>query len=285
MADASLTPATRRGCAHPFKSAASAWRRGSRWRRWQVIQICPFVSAFAMWAAAGLATTDLINARAILQGSRRTLELLATTPADRPLSIQIYGSGQEMADGARWLEEYGATAIDINMGCPVRKVVKSGGGSAMMCDTTGATVALVRQVVEAVRIPVTVKMRLGWDKENLSVPLFARSFRASRRGRGHDSWPNSRPGFLRQSGLGGDPPRGRSGRTHPRFGERRCSDNRRRGANAEPNGLCRHRHRPRRAWPTPGCFGNFATTSTTGIPARAAPTKNACNSWSGTFAT
>ncbi len=66
--------------------------------------------------------------------------------------------------------------IDINMGCPVRKVVKGGGGSAMMCDTTGTTIKVVQQVVEAVRVPVTVKMRLGWDSENLTAPHFARAF-------------------------------------------------------------------------------------------------------------
>jgi tRNA-dihydrouridine synthase B len=66
--------------------------------------------------------------------------------------------------------------VDINMGCPVRKVVKTGGGSSMLCDTTGATVALVRKVVEAVKVPVTVKMRLGWDDDNLTAPFFAREF-------------------------------------------------------------------------------------------------------------
>jgi tRNA-dihydrouridine synthase B len=136
----------------------------------------PFRLCIRDVGGCGLATTDLVNARAILENSRRTHELLATTPEDRPLSIQIYGSGEEMARGAQWLEEYGATIIDINMGCPVRKVVKGGGGSAMMCDTTGATVELVRQVVRAVRIPVTVKMRLGWDSENLTAPYFARAF-------------------------------------------------------------------------------------------------------------
>jgi tRNA-dihydrouridine synthase B len=136
----------------------------------------PFRLCIRDVGGCGLATTDLVNARAIMENSRRTHELLATTPEDRPLSIQIYGSGEEMARGAQWLEEYGATIIDINMGCPVRKVVKGGGGSAMMCDTTGATVELVRKVVQAVRIPVTVKMRLGWDSENLTAPYFARAF-------------------------------------------------------------------------------------------------------------
>jgi nifR3 family TIM-barrel protein len=136
----------------------------------------PFRLSIRDVGSCGLATTDLVNARAILEKSKRTHELLATTPEDRPLAIQIYGSGVEMARGAQWLEEFGATIIDINMGCPVRKVVKGGGGSAMMCDTSGATVEVVRKVVEAVKIPVTVKMRLGWDSENLSAPLFARAF-------------------------------------------------------------------------------------------------------------
>jgi tRNA-dihydrouridine synthase B len=124
----------------------------------------------------GLATTDLINARALLQFSRKTMELLQTCPEDRPVAVQIYGSEPAyMAEAARWLENYGVTSIDINMGCPVNKVTRGGGGSAMMCDA-GGTVKLVRTVVEAVRLPVTVKMRLGWDDDNLSAPFFAREF-------------------------------------------------------------------------------------------------------------
>ena len=136
----------------------------------------PFRLCIRDVGSCGLMTTDLISSRAILEKSRRTFELLATTAEDRPLSIQIYGSGDEMAQAAHLLEGHGATLIDINMGCPVRKVVKGGGGSAMMCDTTGTTIAIVRQVVEAVKVPVTVKMRLGWDSENLSAPYFARAF-------------------------------------------------------------------------------------------------------------
>jgi len=68
-----------------------------------------------------------------------------------------------MAEAARWLEGYGVSSVDINMGCPVHKVTRGGGGSALMCDAVN-TVGLVRTVVEAVRIPVTVKMRLGWDR-------------------------------------------------------------------------------------------------------------------------
>jgi len=124
----------------------------------------------------GLATTDLVNARALLQMSRRTRELIRTCPVDRPLAVQIYGSEPaEMRAAAQWLEEYGVSAVDINMGCPVHKVTRGGGGSAMMCDAR-KTIELVRTVVEAVRLPVTVKMRLGWDDTSLSAPLFAKEF-------------------------------------------------------------------------------------------------------------
>jgi nifR3 family TIM-barrel protein len=124
----------------------------------------------------GMATTDLVNARALLHGGRRSMELVQSCPADRPLAVQIYGAEpEEMTAAAQWLESSGVSAVDINMGCPVHKVVRGGGGSAMMCDAHRA-VGLVRAVVEAVSIPVTVKMRLGWDEANLTAPLLAREF-------------------------------------------------------------------------------------------------------------
>ncbi len=124
----------------------------------------------------GLATTDLVNARSLIEGRRRALELAETCDEDRPLSIQIYGAvAAEMEQAARWVEGQGTTAVDINMGCPVRKVVKGGGGSALMCQMDRA-VDLVSAVVASVRIPVTVKMRLGWDDESLTAPALARAF-------------------------------------------------------------------------------------------------------------
>jgi nifR3 family TIM-barrel protein len=136
----------------------------------------PFRLAVREIGGPGLATTDLVNARALLRASRKTLELIQTCPEDRPVAVQIYGAErEEMCAAARWLEDYGVSSVDINMGCPVHKVVRGGGGSAMLCDA-GNTVALVRAVVEAVRLPVTVKMRLGWDEGDLSAPFFAREF-------------------------------------------------------------------------------------------------------------
>lgn len=122
----------------------------------------------------GWATTDLVNARSLLERNPTALKLVASAPADRPLAIQLFGSvPEEMRDAAVMCQELGAESVDINMGCPVRKVVKVGGGSAMMTEL-GRTAALVRGMIDAVRIPVTAKMRLGWDDENLTAPDLAR---------------------------------------------------------------------------------------------------------------
>ncbi len=124
----------------------------------------------------GLVTTDLVNARSLIENRRRALELSETCEADKPLSIQIYGHvTSEMEQAARLVEANGATIVDINMGCPVRKVVRIGGGSALMCEADRA-VDLVSAVVRSVSVPVTVKMRLGWDDTSLTAPALARSF-------------------------------------------------------------------------------------------------------------
>jgi len=124
----------------------------------------------------GLATTDLVNARSIMEHRPRSFELAETCPDDRPLSIQIYGhSIPEMEYAAKWAVDHGAAAVDINMGCPVKKVVKTGGGSALMCQADAA-VKLVEAVVRSVEDPVTVKMRLGWDDQSLTAPALARGF-------------------------------------------------------------------------------------------------------------
>ena len=122
----------------------------------------------------GWATTDLVNARSLIERNPTALKLIASSADDRPLAIQLFGSvPEEMRQAARMCEDFGAESIDINMGCPVRKVVKIGGGSAMMTELA-KTAALVRGMIEAVRIPVTAKMRLGWDDENLTAPDLAR---------------------------------------------------------------------------------------------------------------
>ena len=122
----------------------------------------------------GWTTTDLVNARSLLERNRVALRLAATSPQDQPMSIQLFGSvPEEMRDAAIMCQELGAQAVDINMGCPVRKVVNVGGGSAMMTELA-RTAELVRGMIAAVKIPVTAKMRLGWDENNLTAPDLAR---------------------------------------------------------------------------------------------------------------
>src|SRR5438874_4779524 len=122
-----------------------------------------------------LATTDLVNARSLLEKNPKALKLIETCPADRPLAVQLFGSvPEEMRDAAAYLESTGISSVDINMGCPVRKVCRVGGGSAMMTELD-KTAALVKGMVDALKIPVTAKMRLGWDDENLTAPDLART--------------------------------------------------------------------------------------------------------------
>lgn len=123
----------------------------------------------------GWSTTDLVNARSLIEGNRTALKLCATAAEDKPLAIQLFGAvPEEMRDAAIICAEMGVQSVDINMGCPVRKVVKVGGGSAMMTELT-KTSALVRGMVDAVKIPITAKMRLGWDDQNLTAPDLART--------------------------------------------------------------------------------------------------------------
>jgi nifR3 family TIM-barrel protein len=122
----------------------------------------------------GWATTDLVNARSLIEKNPRALQLIRTCPADRPLAVQLFGSVPgEMRDAASQIEALGIASIDINMGCPARKVTRIGGGSAMMTGL-GKTATLVSEMVAAVKIPVTAKMRLGWDSENITAPDLAR---------------------------------------------------------------------------------------------------------------
>ena len=124
----------------------------------------------------GLGTTDLVNARGLCEGSAKSLELIETGPGDSPFAVQLFGhEPHRMAEAAKLVEDRGVNSIDINMGCPVDRVCKTGAGSKLMTDTTRTT-DLVTAVVEAVAVPVTVKMRLGWDETKLTAPDFARRF-------------------------------------------------------------------------------------------------------------
>jgi len=135
----------------------------------------PFRLVVREIGGVGLCTTDLVNARSLLEKNPKAIKLIETRPPDSPLAVQLFGSvPEEMRDAALFLESLGIQSIDINMGCPVRKVCKVGGGSAMMTELD-KTSALVRGMVSAVKIPVTAKMRLGWDDQNLTAPDLASS--------------------------------------------------------------------------------------------------------------
>ncbi len=135
----------------------------------------PFRLALREIGGLDLATTDLVNARSLLEKNPKALKLIETRPPDQPLAVQLFGSvPEEMRDAAVYLESIGIASVDINMGCPVRKVCRVGGGSAMMTELA-QTAALVKGMVDAVKIPVTAKMRLGWDDENLTAPDLARA--------------------------------------------------------------------------------------------------------------
>ncbi len=138
----------------------------------------PFRLTVRELGGLGLATTDLVNARSLLEKKPKALKLIETAPADQPLAVQLFGSvPEEMRDAAAYLESLGVASVDINMGCPVRKVCRVGGGSAMMAELD-KTARLVQGMVDAVKIPVTAKMRLGWDEENLTAPDLARALEA-----------------------------------------------------------------------------------------------------------
>ena len=133
----------------------------------------------------GLASTDLLNCRAILKETPRTRELAATNGLDQPCGMQLYGNSDDpLPEAAVWAIDHGAALIDINMGCPVDKVAKRNGGSLLLCDV-GSTVRLAERIVEAVRkhsngrVPVTAKMRLGWDPERKVAPRLARDLESA----------------------------------------------------------------------------------------------------------
>ncbi len=135
----------------------------------------PFRVVVRELGGVGLCTTDLVNARSLVERNPKALKLVESDSRDRPFAIQLFGSVPgEMRDAARMCEDLGAASVDINMGCPVRKVCKVGGGSAMMTEL-GRTQELVAGMVGAVRVPVTAKMRLGWDDASWTAPELARA--------------------------------------------------------------------------------------------------------------
>lgn len=128
---------------------------------------------------AALVCAEMVSSQGIRYRNQHTEELLHIEDGEHPLSMQIFGSDPEvMAQAAAVVEEAGADIVDINMGCPVKKVVKNGDGSALMKDLPLAE-KVIRAVVRAVSIPVTVKMRTGWDDASFTAPELAKRAEAA----------------------------------------------------------------------------------------------------------
>lgn len=116
---------------------------------------------------------EMTSSKGLSYGSKKSAELLEINEAERPCAVQLFGSEPEvMAEAAKMALEYKPDAIDINFGCPVPKIAGNGGGSALMKDPELAG-RIVRAVVDAVDIPVTVKFRAGWDNDHLNAVEFA----------------------------------------------------------------------------------------------------------------
>jgi tRNA-dihydrouridine synthase B len=123
---------------------------------------------------SGLNVTEMIASPAMIRETRQSLQKAAWDPCEEPVSLQLAGCRpDEMAEAAKLNADRGAAIIDINMGCPVKKVVNGEAGSALMRDLPLAA-SLIKATVEAVDVPVTVKMRMGWCHDSLNAPELAR---------------------------------------------------------------------------------------------------------------
>lgn len=123
---------------------------------------------------ASMVCTEMVSAMGIKYKNERTHDLLRMEKVEHPVSMQIFGSDPEaIALGAKVVANAGADIVDINMGCPVKKVVSSGDGSALM-KTPDLAARVSEAAVNAVDVPVTVKMRIGWDNEHINVVDFAK---------------------------------------------------------------------------------------------------------------
>jgi tRNA-dihydrouridine synthase B len=122
----------------------------------------------------GLVVTEMVSSEGIVRGIDRTLEYAEYTEEERPVSIQIFGGDPaKMAAAAQIVEGMGADIVDVNMGCPVAKIAKHSAGCSLMREPAHAQ-AIVSAMTRAVKIPVTVKMRAGWDASEINAPELAR---------------------------------------------------------------------------------------------------------------
>ena len=133
----------------------------------------PFRRLVKGWGA-GLVVSEMIASQAMIRQSRQSLKMAETVPEESPMAVQLAGCEPEvMGEAAKLNEDRGAAIIDINFGCPVKKVVNGHAGSALMRDELHAA-RILEATVKAVALPVTLKMRMGWDDANRNAPRLAR---------------------------------------------------------------------------------------------------------------
>src|ERR1700751_3594430 len=121
----------------------------------------------------GLVVTEMVSSEGLVRGIDRTLEYAEYTEEERPVSIQIFGGDPgKMAAAAQVVEGLGADIVDVNMGCPVPKIAKHNAGCSLMREPEHAA-AVIRKMANAVKIPVTVKMRAGWNDQERNAPVLA----------------------------------------------------------------------------------------------------------------
>jgi tRNA-dihydrouridine synthase B len=136
----------------------------------------PFRRIAKRIGAPGLMFTEFVSSMAIRYGAQKSLKKLSVHTEERPLGIQIFGNDPDtMAAAAEHAESSGADLVDINMGCWVPKVCRNGSGAALLKDTKTA-LEVVRAVIRAVRVPVTVKVRAGWEQADFTAPDLAKRF-------------------------------------------------------------------------------------------------------------
>jgi nifR3 family TIM-barrel protein len=122
----------------------------------------------------GLVVTEMVSSDGLVRGIDRTLEYAEFTEEERPVSIQIFGGDPEkMADAAQIVEALGANIVDVNMGCPVPKIAKHNAGCSLMREPEHAA-AVIAAMTKRVKIPVTVKMRAGWNEQSINAPELAK---------------------------------------------------------------------------------------------------------------
>lgn len=122
---------------------------------------------------AAMVYTEFVSAEALVRNIKSTINKLSIADSERPVGIQIYGRDVEsMVEAAKIVEQVSPDVIDLNFGCPVKKVASKGAGSGMLRNIP-LMLDITREVVKAVRTPVTVKTRLGWDSENLVITTLA----------------------------------------------------------------------------------------------------------------